>query len=170
MLSENLKASSLSPAERTLMIACPVFQKCIRLVMFSGRKILGNAFRRNGRQAERVLDVGQVVDLLGHLFLGDVAVRAGQARSSCCSAELGIHLLLGLVKPSVPGEFATASLPVRKFAIPCAMWHGMMMKEPQEIRCDGFCAQIHRCRGPFEDKRTVLRLGNDVLRTQDESL
>ena len=41
MLSENWKASSLSPAERTLMITRAQFFECIRLVMFSGRKSSG---------------------------------------------------------------------------------------------------------------------------------
>ena len=61
------------------------------------QEILGNAFRQNGRQAERVLDVGQVIDLLGHLFLGDVAVGRDKRDHHVALAELGIHLLLGLV-------------------------------------------------------------------------
>ena len=62
-----------------------------------GEEVLGDALGQNGRQAECVLDVGQVVDLLGHLFLGDVAVGRDKRDHHVAFAELGIHLLLGLV-------------------------------------------------------------------------
>ena len=132
------------------------------------QEILRDAFRQYGRQAERILDVGQIIDLLGHGLFGDVAVERHERDHHVALAELGIHFLLGLVyrRTGRIGYRLVAVGEVRHAL--CDVARDDEDEHDDEDDVADLVGEFAEAAALFGDERAVLGLGDDVLRAQDE--
>ena len=131
-------------------------------------EVLGDALGQNGRQAERVLDVRQVVDLVGHRLFGQAAVERDERDHHVALAVGGVHLLLGLIDRRAGG--------VRdRFVAVGEVRHALRdvardddEQHEDEQRTADAVGEIAHAAALLREERTVLRFGNDVLKAQDE--